>query len=75
MNITANITGFKTIQDRSREFRWLEVETGKTLMNEHGFYYKETKLVLQVACPYQSGSNGGFEWRDIPVVKLSGEEK
>lgn len=29
------------------ELRWLEKQTGKTLMNEHGYYYPETVRVLQ----------------------------
>ncbi len=54
-----NYTGtpsWMTIQDRSKEFRWIE---------------RDGKLVLQVACPYQHEYYGGFEWRDIPVVKES----
>jgi hypothetical protein len=45
-----------TMQDRSKEFRWVE---------------RDSKLVLQVACPYTCGNIGGFEWRDIPIVKES----
>ena len=45
-----------TMQDRSKEFRWVE---------------RDNKLVLQVACPYTCGNIGGFEWRDIPLVKES----
>lgn len=41
-------------QDKSKEFRWLE---------------KDGKLILQVSCPYQNETSGGFEWRDVPIVK------
>ena len=39
MNIPSHgfLSGYNTIQDKSKEFRWLE---------------KEGKLVLQVACPF-----------------------
>lgn len=51
---------WKTIQDRSQEFRWL---------------HRNGNLVLQVACPFQTESSGGFEWRDIPIVKLEESTK
>ena len=51
---TTYISSVRTIEDRTQMFRWLD--TGD-------------KLVLQVACPYHEGFNGGIEWRDIPVVK------
>lgn len=50
-----DITAAKVIQDKSREFRWLEKTNGER--------------VLQVACPWSCGMNGGFEWRDIEIVK------
>jgi hypothetical protein len=52
--ISSGTQAWMTIQDRSQEFRWLE---------------RNGKLVLQVACPFQDQHAGGFEWRDIPVVK------
>ena len=50
------------------EMRWLETQTGKTLMNEHGYYYPETKQVLQ----YRERPDTTYcwtEWETIPTVK------
>ena len=47
------------------EMRWLETQTGITLMNEHGYYYPETKQVLQ----YRNQTESGWtEWLEVPVV-------
>ena len=59
MNIADSTQAWMTIQDRSREFRWLE---------------RDGKLILQVACPFQHQHAGGFEWRDIPVVREEQEK-
>ena len=72
------------------ELRWLEVETGKTLMNEHGFFYQETTKTLQYRQQVnitdysqvaESGA-GGFvtasrwsDWQAVPTVVYSGESK
>ena len=53
MNIAQPTPKWMTMQDKSKEFRWLE---------------RDGKLVLQVACPFQNQDAGGFEWQDIPVV-------
>ena len=48
------------------EMRWLETQTGKTLMNEHGYYYPETKQVLQ----YRTKELADWsEWVEVPVVE------
>ena len=65
------------------ELRWLEVETGKTLMDEYGYFYKETTKILQYrqristteySQVHESGS-GGFvtssrwtDWQAVPNV-------
>lgn len=66
------------------ELRWVERETGKTLMNEQGFYYPETVHVLQYRTYNPSNyfsnlcgvgpSEEIFEhhwsdWIDVPTVK------
>lgn len=65
------------------ELRWLEVETGKTLINEWGYFYQETTKTLQYRQQvnmteysqiHESGS-GGFvtssrwtDWQAVPNV-------
>jgi hypothetical protein len=65
------------------QIRWLERKTGKTLLNEHGFYYDETVRVLQYRSRQEitdygtlRPSTGDFsvintwsEWLDVPVVE------
>lgn len=58
------------------ELRWLEKETGKTLQNEWGYFYKETIKVLQYR---QKTKNtlykeegtieqiGWSPWMDVPI--------
>lgn len=64
------------------ELRWLERKTDKRLMDDWGFYYDETKRILQyrvkiAKANYDSldSETGDFtvtsvwsEWQDIPVV-------
>jgi len=72
------------------ELRWLEVETGNRLMNEHGYFYQETTKTLQYRQQVnmtdysqvtESGS-GGFvtasqwaEWQAVPTVVYPGVSK
>ncbi len=63
------------------ELRWLNRKTGKTLMNEHGFYYEKTQKVLQYRQYRQFTNyshhdgidflkeNAWTEWQDVPEVK------
>ena len=53
-------------ENKMIEMRWLETQTGKTLMNEHGYYYPETKQVLQ----YRNQTESSWtEWMEVPVVE------
>jgi hypothetical protein len=64
------------------ELRWLERKTGKTLMNDWGYYYDETDRVLQYRQKVDTNIYAGFnrpekfmpnmqwsEWKDVPIVK------
>lgn len=65
------------------ELRWLERQTGKTLMNEWGYYYQETVKILQyrnrlTATDYSNYDvdAGDFrktlawtEWMDVPNIE------
>jgi hypothetical protein len=63
------------------ELRWLNRKTGKTLQNEHGFYYDETVKILQFRQYYDKtiyagmGPHGDFlkqmiwsDWIDVKEV-------
>lgn len=61
------------------ELRWLERKTGKQAMNEWGFHYDETVIVLQQRVRYGQDrwvpdhgvvtENVWSDWADIPVVE------
>lgn len=65
------------------ELRWLERQTGKTLMNEQGYYYQETVKILQyrnrlTVTDYSNYDTvaGDFgktltwtEWMDVPNIE------
>lgn len=62
------------------EIRWVQYETGKTLMNEWGYYYPETDKKLQyrfrtTATDYSSDVHEKIviwsEWQDVKTVSLS----
>jgi hypothetical protein len=73
------------------EVRWFEYETGKTTMNDHGFFYKETNRVLQYRYKYNQAvysysSNLGpsaedrmeivwSNWEDVPIVQETNYEQ
>lgn len=65
------------------EVRWHERATGKSMMNEFGYYFDETTRVLQYRYKYNQAvysyapnllpSNDTFisvwsEWIDVPVI-------
>lgn len=70
------------------ELRWLERETGKILMNEHGYYEKETEKVLQYRFKEEKSyysynsinSNPEVkeltwcDWKDVETVVLTKEK-
>lgn len=64
------------------ELRWLERETGRQLMNEHGYYYREIERVLQyrireTVTDYKLSLDDGTyltttvwtAWTDVPTVR------
>ena len=61
------------------ELRWQEQVTGKTLMNEWGYYYPETRFVLQYrrqirSLDYSSDPpceiSSWDEWQTVPEIRL-----
>lgn len=71
------------------EIRWLQQDTGKTAMNEWGYYEPVVIRVLQFRYKYQRvayGYNPGIiasqdnyetvwsDWTDVPVVVTSKEK-
>jgi hypothetical protein len=59
------------------ELRWLERKTGKTKMNEFGYYYDETVKVLQFRTMNYVTDYGTkdqiqtlriSDWQDVPTV-------
>ena len=52
------------------ELRFVERETGKTYMDEFGYYQKQTIRVLQQKWAHTGvGGITGYVWRDVPLVK------
>ena len=65
------------------QLRWLERPTGKTIMDDHGYYQPETERVLQFRQEYNATIYAGSPsddlkhqtrqmvwgaWTDVPVV-------
>jgi hypothetical protein len=64
------------------ELRWLKRKTGKSLMNEHGYFYDETVKILQYRQKYDHTDYGVItnagdfsvirmwsDWIDVPIVE------
>ena len=57
------------------ELRFIERETGKTYMDEYGYFHKETRRILQQKweslpdADFHSLEPNAIEWRDVPCVK------
>ena len=58
---------------RMFELRWAERETGKQLMNDWGYYYPETKKVLEYRARFNVPFPGSHhvsewtEWEEVPT--------